>query len=589
MPVDPVPTDAEEAEDQAESTGKSGPRHDWDTVARIRDLFYRARSHRKPLLERWYDNYEITYNKKWSQRRQEWAPDPAVSEIWPTVNSLVAWETDTQPTFDVVPLADPNSPFYEQVSQVAADLRTVLRSVWFQSEFDPEIQKVLWDGKLYGTGISKTVWDPELAGGMGDPALRRVDVFKFYPDPDATNTRDGNYFIEVYELSDQELEGRFPGALNLIQGASTDDFDRSPTQVDSRSGQNPKANPGAISPNTRQDYGLPGQSSRASGRGVDSDRHFVIECWLKDDDNDWHCYIVTGDVVLMSEEAEKMWAHAQHPYDRYVPIETGEFWGVGLVEFLAPVQKSINRLLKAIEHNVWLAGNPVLLEDARSGIQRTKVTNKPGTRLTVNSGSRVEWMQPPQIHPQIAMQLVTFYIGEMERISGLSAIVRGATPTGRNAQGVLDSVQEAAFVRTRMALRNLESMLRSAGSKAAALIAEFYDSPRFVALVGPTGEQSVMALGGRHFYMPDLERGKLLPMRFQLQVQAGSSITTSRQARIAEADTLAAMGMIDEEAVLIAHDFPNWPQIVARVREMKAAQGMLGAAPSARSATGRTS
>jgi hypothetical protein len=133
----------------------------------------------------------------------------------------------------------------------------------------------------------------------------------------------------------------------------------------------------------------------------------------------------------------------------------------------------------------------------------------------------------------------------------------------------------------------LEYALKGAGSKAAALIAEFYDVPRVVALAGPTGEQTVTALGGKHFYVPS--SNGMLPLRFQLQVQGGSSITTSRSARMAEADQLFAMGAIDEEAVLSAHDFPNWPMIVDRVREMKAANGSLGEPPGARAASGRMS
>jgi hypothetical protein len=581
-------SDDESDKDESES-GFRGPRVDFEKVAKVRRLFYKARDHRRPMLDRWIDNYEITHNRVWQPNRQAWVPSPKIAEIWPTINALVAWETDVQPSFDVVPLADPNGPYSAQLAQVANDLRICLRSAWFQNNFDAELQKILWDGKVYGTGISKVVWDTELADGLGDVKMRRVDPFWFYPDPSASDMRDGRFYIEVYELSEDELESRFPGACEKVGAGGTDDFDRAPTLMDSGSGARPpKANPGPISgTGGGMEYGLPGQG-RHKGRDVESETHFVIEAWTKDDENEWYVCIVTGNTVLLEGPATSLWGHGQHPYDRYVPIETGEFWGMALVEFLAPIQKSINRLLSAMEHNIWLVGNPVLLEDSRSGLQRTRITNKPGQRLTVNSGTRVEWMNPPQMQPQMAMQLVNFYVGEIERISGLSAIVRGATPTGRNAQGVLDSVQEAAFVRTRLALRNLEFAMKGAGEKCAALIAEFYDEPRVVALVaGPSGGQLVQALGGKHFYVPT-EQGTL-PIRFQLQVQAGSSITTSRSARMAEADTLFAMGAIDEEAVLQAHDFPNWQMVVDRVREMKAANGTLGEPPGARAAAGRTS
>lgn len=584
------------------------PHSDWEKVATIRDLFYRARTARRPLIDRWVDSYEILHNRMWAPGRATWMPSPRVAQIWPAVASIVAWECDTKPSFDVTPYADPNSTYFEQTVRLAQDLRTTLRASWQINDTDAEVQKVLWDANVYGTGILKTIWSQAAHDGYGDAIMRRVDPFCFYPDPDATNTTDAQYIIETYELGDMELESRFPGALEKCQGGSAESIDRAPTLLGTDKGTAPKANAGPISPSTSAAYGLPGQGRDFSD--TDSDRHLVIECWhrcmCKEGEGDgkqqgpegeiddtfphWHCTIVSGDVVLFDEPAEEVWGHGQHPFDRLVAIDTGEFWGASMVEFLTPIQKSINRLLAAIEQNIWLAGNPILMEDSRSGIQRTKVTNKPGQRLTKNAGSDVSWMDPPQIHPQLAMQLVQFYVGEIERISGLSAIVRGATPTGRNSQGVLDSVQEAAFVRIRLTLTNLESCLRSAGQKRAALIAEFYDTPRIVALVGDTGEQTLTALEGKHFYVPDFDtQGAAAPMRFRLSVQAGSSISTSRSSRIAEADTLFAMQAIDEEALLQAHDFPNWPTVTARMRELKAAQGTLGEPPGSRQAAGRTS
>lgn len=632
------------------------------------------------MLEKWNANYEILHNDVWSPNRPAWLPSPRVAEIYPTIASLVAWESDASPTFDITPYADPNSPYHQTLSQLSTDLKTALKAAWLINDIDAEIQKMLWDGKVYGTGISKAVWDPHAHKGQGDATLRRVDPYWFYPDPDATNTEDGRFYIECYELSDDELEERFPGSLSKVGAGSSDEMDRSPTQLDSSPGSKPKANTRPISPATNSSFSRPGQTHSYSST-IESNRHTIIECWhrcecgksahdemikaqrakereakaagmdvdaldtlrgmaqenesagltqdappappapepemdpmdpaaleaafqgpdaqptpepLPGPDADdftptshWHVTVVTADVVLMDAPVDKVWSHGRHPYDRFVTVDTGEFWGVSLVELLAPVQQSINRLLSAIEQNIWLAGNPVFKEDSRSGLQRTKITNKPGQRLTVSSNSTAEWLNPPQIHPQLAMQLVSYYTDQIERISGLSAVVRGATPTGRNAQGVLDSVQEAAFVRTRMALRNLESLLRNAGEKVASLIAEFYDGPRVVATVGPSGESSVTTLQAQHFYVPGSDRTPV-PMEFQLSIQAGSTLSTSRAARIAEADTLFAMGAIDEEALLIAHEFPNWPIVAARVREMKAAMGM-GPQPTARAAAGRTS
>ena len=52
------------------------------------------------------------------------------------------------------------------------------------------------------------------------------------------------------------------------------------------------------------------------------------------------------------------------------------------------------------------------------------------------------------MQPQMAVELLRFYIGEMERISGISGMVRGATRPAGMPASVLDSLQEAAFVQS---------------------------------------------------------------------------------------------------------------------------------------------
>jgi hypothetical protein len=158
----------------------------------------------------------------------------------------------------------------------------------------------------------------------------------------------------------------------------------------------------------------------------------------------------------------------------------------------------------------------------------------------------------------------------MEAISGLSSITRGGQPTGRNAATVIDSMQEASFVRIRMALRNLERFIRRVGTKAAGLIVENYTEPRMIAYIGTDGQQSVAALKGEHFYLPNSD-GKNMPLKFRLHVDVGSQTQTSREAREAKAITLFGMGAIDDIALLEAVDFPNRAAINERVLKLKAA------------------
>lgn len=572
-------------------------------VAYVKDLFYEARTKRRTLVTRWVRNYNVLHNRTWSANRAPYLPSPELPEMWPIVSSMVGWETDQRAVPEVKPAAAPFSDAYGLFDRLAQDLQQTLQSTWVINDQDTDIETMLWDAKVYGTAFLKAIWDPTLCNGMGDAINKRIDPFTFYPDPNATSMDDALYFVEVRTVTLSELDRMFPGAREKV-GADTliESLDTAPDRLSSPLPKRPLVNPGPISPATSPSWGVPTSGTNLS-KMLDHRLITVLECWMRehihipkegDTDHDmtvdrWRCVIIAGNQVLLDEPAAKIYAHGEHPYERHVSIETGEFWGQSLVELLAPAQVSINRLLMSMEHNISLSGNPVMVDDARSGIGRATITNKPGTRLTKNAQSSVEWLNPPQIHPQMSSELIQFYKGEMENISGLSAIVRGFTPTSRNSEGVMSSVQESAFVRVRLSLRNLERTLRRIENKRAALIIDFYDQPRIMSMIGSSGkntsDKSIM-LKSYHWWLPS-PNGRQ-PLKYQLLIEAGSSLPTSRQARMELMLRLFALGVVDEEAVLTVSGIPGWQDIVARVRETKAAQGTLGQPPGARQRAQRT-
>lgn len=581
---------------QAFSPGSTFPSsiHELELVGLIRNLFYHARARRRPIVAKWNRNYRILRNQVYSPNRPAWLPSPELPEIFPIISAVIGWLTDQRPTLDAIPFAEPHSSFYAFYSQLSHDLEVAIEAAWESHEYDAEVYKVGWDAYTYGTGIFKTGWDNTLIGGLGDAVLTRVDPFSFYPDPDATSMRDANYFIEARTMSIQEMDRRWPGSGRkfYVEGF-TEDIDKAPSQDWVASFA--RANPGAIPPATSPSFGPPG-ASRV--HATESPGVTILEAWLRKHHSttdsetgitrthdNWRVVVIAGNHVLMDEDASDVFAHGQHPYERYVTDDLGEFWGPAMVEMLIPPQLSINHLLSSLEHNIDLTGNPVFKESTRAGISRTKITNKAGTRLPVNENATAEWLEPPQLNAGIVIEMVRLYINEMERISGLSAINQGMMPGGRNAQGTIEAVQEAGFVRIRKSLRHLEWALRACGDKLAALITENYTAPRMISIVGPTAERSSKALLGRHFYLPTPE-GQV-PMRTRIQIRAGSQMATARQTRIAEADTLFAMGAIDHEAVLEVHEFPGRRAVLDRITNLQAAGAWNP--PGARERANRTS
>lgn len=567
---------------ESQAPGRGDP----ELPHRLRSLYQQARAKRRPRIDKWQRAYRLVHNMAWSPMREAWLPAPSASEIFPILAALCGWMTDNKPGFDVVPAMPSGTPIAFALSNVADDLKTILDACWMNYDWDGELEKVLWDAQIYGTGFMKAIWDPALADGLGDARTVRVDPFCMFPDPAAHSFDDANYIIEARRMSLQELDRRFPGTAkrlldgNIPSGEALDERDDPMTY----NRNTPMANTGALSPVTAPSWGLPGEGSRE--KALWSSGVVVYECWLREHApqkarknqparmiDQWRLVLMVGDLVLVDSPATALYGHGQHPYSRYVLQEFGEFWGISLVDHLAPLQVSLNRLLAAVQSNAELIGNPILMDNASSGISRTKVANRPGQRITTNGGqppaNAVAWLSPPGIPDYISAQ-INWLQNEMERVSGLSSIVKGNEPSGRPSEGVMDSVQESAFVRIRSSLRSLERVLRDQGRKLCSLIAENYTEPRLVSIVGDNGQNTYLQINKEHFYARDLDQNAPAPLRFTLLVGAGGNSPISREKRQADAMRLFALGALDQIAILDAFDYPNRQVIVQRIQALQA-------------------
>lgn len=589
------------ATERLHQTGKS----DDEIVRMVMDLFQEARAHRKPLVSTWNKSYRLLRGRYWDlNSRPQHLPSPQVPEIWPIVRSTVGWLTDRRFHNIVSVAAAPFSAHSSYWEGIGRDLETVMDATWHVNAEEGEVTLSIWDAVQYGTGILKTTWVNSLAGGMGDAKIQRVDPWGFYPDPTARNLDTGNYFIEVKQMSLQELDRRFPGAYKKVGGVGqvTERYDEAPDPMRQFGGTPDYANPGPIGDSSGV-YGQAGQSSLHRQSLLHDEGITVFECWVREHntytvdvidpewsnssgaqkggkpktfkelhvEDGWRVYVVAGQHLILNAKAEEVWDHRQHPYSRYVPYDLGEFWGIGLTELLASSQETINRLLFAAVYNIELLGNPIWVEDNKANISRTTLVSKPGQRVTKNAGGEAGWAEPPKIQSDIPVFL-QYFLGRMESISGLASITKGKEPQGRPAEGTMDAVQEAAFVGIRMALRSLEYTLRDAGYKKASLIIQNYTVPRMMAITGATGERSTLSLRARHFMVPT--EGGAAPMQYQLLVDAGAGTDTSRKVREDKALTLFGLGALDHLSLYEALQWPNKEEVWQRVQQMLAS-GMM--------------
>src|SRR5438128_4902161 len=106
-----------------------------------------------------------------------------------------------------------------------------------------------------------------------------------------------------------------------------------------------------------------------------------------------------------------------------------------------------------------------------------------------------------------------------------------------------------------------------------------------MAVIGPDGEKTAMTLFKNHFTLPSKEGDA--PLQYIIQVRAGASTPTSRQSRVGEADKRYTMQVIDDQAVLEAHQYPHIPELLERKYE-KMMKGLIGQQPGQRQRSQRS-
>lgn len=580
---------------------------DFELINHLKGLFTRARQSRRDYHENWQRNYRLVHNRIAASSNQSWVPKPRDSEIYPCLATLVAWMADQNTSLEFGPSANPNSQYYEFLQTLAQDLTDVIMTNWHSLDYTGQLKLGMWDGFMYGGAFFKTIWDQAIDKGLGNALFKRVDPWAIYIDPNATSLIDAEYIIEARQMTYDEIERRWPEGAKYIDKHNLG----GDASIDERPGR--KLAPSPAMHNLGNYTSTQGGTSRwatpkSNTLAMTTPNNCVVyEFWVKENDdwedgdgllnNDtsethveakWRVIVVAANTILMDEYADDLWPGGGHPYDRWVWDDIGELYGIALVDHLASPQMYINRLLTAMQQNAELCGNPIFMQPKNSGTDRTPIINRPGNMLSVNPQAMQTpptWITPPAMSSDIR-PLIEFYIGRIENISGMGAVVKGTVQSGtsRTPEGVINTIQEAAFVRIRNGLQNLESTLQSIGTKLANLIIDNYTEPRYIAIVGPTGMQDSKFFDANHFKLGSRSN---MPLSYAIRVDAGASASTSRTTRMAQADTGLAMGAIDDQAWLEMHNFPNWQEVNARVTKLKATASFQP--PTARARAGRTS
>ena len=474
---------------------------DNSAVKMVQKIHGRLKKERAPISKDW-PMYQRFYNGNQYRNNTLNVTDDAPKKIGDnikvpfnvmqaSIQGMVPILTDLNPSFEALP-DEPND------FKLALIFSDILEDFW--RKHDMQIKLVEWvtDSLVIDSGIAKTVWNPELNSGIGDPECRVINPAMMWANFEATGFKKSQGCKVVQERITKDVatwKRLFPDQAEFI---------RADTKTPTRDGDG-KESTGIQSP-VDQVSQFDNQKDQASN---DGDVAEALETWIDDDTmvefeeedengekkkglkkkfpNGRHIIVLDKQNLLLLDAENPYKGDDFNPYDilkdRVVPRQ---LWGEGEVRHSIDMQKLFNKLVNDIANYINKMGNPWILNPAGSGIRNSRFTNQMALILSYNGQEKPTREFPPDL-PAEYFNFVNFIEGFFRKIFGTGELSEGRRPAGIKSGDAIEALQEAEQTRLRLKERNQETFLSSVGTKVVARYMQFAREPRIVRTTGKEG------------------------------------------------------------------------------------------------------
>lgn len=272
-----------------------------------------------------------------------------------------------------------------------------------------------------------------------------------------------------------------------------------------------------------------------------TDRVRIIECYYfnPDDEFDGRLSIITSTGFELEGAEWKM----GNPYsvERWSAGNLG-WYGMGLAEELRGIQAEINRLVRKIAAAQGLLGNPYILADRASNVERRHFTDIMGSIILYSGGKAPNIVAPTTTNPEIYQHLDRLYQRAYE-ITGISQLsAHGALPPGMEsgrAQLVYDNQQDSdRYANVHREHSNIQVEAIRKGILAAQQLGAKYKVPIY-----GNSSYKVMSFG-------DLKERGLKDDSWTIQPMAASLLGDTPSGQVEQIDKMMERGMINDPADL---------------------------------------
>lgn len=347
--------------------------------------------------------------------------------------------------------------------EIAKLLSAIVPVVLEHNDFE-QVYSDMWDSKLRcGTGAYGVFWDRDDYNGLGEVAIRRIDVLNLYWEPGVGDIQQSKNLFHVRLAHKEDLLEKYPRLSGRLDSA-------------------------------------PELPKYHYDEGIDtSDKVAVVDWYYKKSVHGrtvLHFCKFVGDTVLFATENEPgydtlgWYDHGLYPFllDPLFRTE-GTPCGFGYIDIGKSAQEYIDRGNQAIMMNLLSNARPRFFLRADGAVNREEYADLSRDFVTADGNLGADSIRPIEGKSlsEIYVQVINNKVDELKEVTGNRDISTGGTMGGVTAASAIAALQEAGSKLDRDANKASYRVYRRLIAMVIALIRQFYTAPRCFRIAGEDG------------------------------------------------------------------------------------------------------
>lgn len=432
-------------------------------IKSAQEVLRRYKAGKSNLERRIVDNEQWFKLRHWEQAagsRSKNPGDPEYASAWllNCITNKHADAMDNYPEPVILPREEGDRAAAEQLSAI---IPTVLEMQRYEDTYD----RMWWRKLKSGTGVTGVYWDKSAHNGLGDVAVKSVDVLNLYWEPGVDDIQASRNIFYVSLMDNDLLQETYPQLSGKLGGGEEITKYIYDDSVDT------------------------------------SDKSMVVDWYYKRKVGTrtvvHYCKYVGDDVLYASEEDEELadvgfYAHGKYPFviDTMFRVE-GSPAGFGWLDVCKDPQLYIDKLNQVLLKNAIVGARRRWWVRADAGVNEAEYADTNKEFVHYNGSNPQDSIMPIE-QPELSGMypaILASKVDELKETSGNRDFSQGGTTSGVTAASAIAALQEAGSKLSRDMIRSSYRAFSDVCWLVLELIRQFYTEDRKFRITGTSGEE----------------------------------------------------------------------------------------------------